>query len=243
MLYKIFMNDSAEFRTGGLLEKENYLTYTIAQLKGRRLRMARALTGFSRQEFYEKIGIATSTIDTWESGRVELTEKSAIRVCVALRKLGIYCTSEWLLNGSGTPPRLMDELEKTVFLPNGGWDLEDEFAKAQKAKKNTQFIDKNIRRELSFFTNLHKNAIYHIVEEDFLNSRFRVGDCVAGLEENISSLIGKTIIGVRSNGETVLCKLVGFSDTDCRIFFNKDKKDQTCELVRAAEVIWHRMCK
>jgi DNA-binding XRE family transcriptional regulator len=205
--------------------------------------MARALTGFSRQEFYEKIGIATSTIDTWESGRVELTEKSAIRVCSALRKLGIYCTSEWLLGGSGAPPRLMDELEKSVFLPNGGWNIEDEFAKTQKTKRTVQFIDRNMRRELSFFTNLHKDAIFHIVEEDFLNSRFKIGDCVAGIEEGINSLVGKVIIGVRGNGETMLCKLVSFSGTTCQIFLNKDKKDSSCEFVKAAEVIWHRICK
>ncbi|MDR2681643.1 MAG: helix-turn-helix domain-containing protein [Holosporaceae bacterium] len=124
-----------KLKTGSSLEKESYLTYTTAQLKGRRLRMARALTGFSRQEFYEKIGIATSTIDTWDSGRVELTEKSAVRVCEALRKLGIYCTQEWLLNGSGTPPRLMDELEKSAFLPDAGWQSKMNLQKHEKQKK------------------------------------------------------------------------------------------------------------
>ena len=91
------------------------IVHTVAQLKGRRLRMVRALTGFSRQEIYGRIGIATSTIDTWESGRVELTNKSADRVCEAFRKVGVYCSPDWLLTGTGSPPRMMDDVEKSIF--------------------------------------------------------------------------------------------------------------------------------
>ncbi|GHU12014.1 hypothetical protein FACS189449_04750 [Alphaproteobacteria bacterium] len=222
---------------------ENYLTYSVAQLKGRRLRMARALTGFSRQEFYEKIGIATSTIDTWESGRVELTEKSADRVCGALRKVGIHCASEWLLTGNGAPPRLMGNLEKSVFLHDSSLALEKNKNTIEdiKNEKSFQFIDKNIKRELSFFTSLHKNAIFYIVDNDFLNSRFKVGDCVAGIKEDVSHLINKIIIGVEPNGNTLLCKLTDIIGTECEIFLNSSKERWRCCLVKAAEVIWHRM--
>lgn len=77
--------------------------------------MARALTGMSRQDLHEKTGIATSTMDTWESGRVELNEKSSLRVCESLRKLGIFCSAEWLLRGEGIPPHLMSDTEKSMF--------------------------------------------------------------------------------------------------------------------------------
>ncbi|MDR2681642.1 MAG: hypothetical protein LBB29_01175 [Holosporaceae bacterium] len=82
-----------------------------------------------------------------------------------------------------------------------------------------------------------------MVEEDFLNFRFKIGDCVAGIEEDLNFLVGKIIIGVEKNGETMLCRLLGVSGTTCRIFLSKDKKDQAYELVKAAEVIWHRIFK
>ncbi|MDR2268461.1 MAG: helix-turn-helix domain-containing protein [Holosporaceae bacterium] len=230
-----------KFRGNSLLhDGGSRILYTAAQLKGRRLRMARALSGFSRQEFYEKIGIATSTIDTWESGRVELTEKSAFRVCAALRKAGIYCTGEWLLTGNGVPPRMMDELEKSMILSGNSWitDNEEEIPNSLKSKKNNLLTNEYVRRELSFFTNLHKNSVFHIVEEDFLNSRFRPGDCVAGVEESIDHLIGKIIVGILPDGSSVLCKLLNISDRGCLVFRGSD---QYCLLTRAGEVVWHRM--
>lgn len=90
------------------------LTQNLAQQKGRRLRMLRALSGLSRQEFFEKIGISASTMDTWESGRVELAQRSAERVCEAFKKVGVCCSAEWILTGSGLPPRIMDTLERTI---------------------------------------------------------------------------------------------------------------------------------
>jgi transcriptional regulator with XRE-family HTH domain len=228
----------------GLEQMAGRLVYTVAQLKGRRLRMARALSGFSRQEFYEKIGIATSTIDTWESGRVELTEKSALRVCSALRKVGVYCTAEWLLTGNGVPPRMMDDLERSVFLSMDSslvFDSGENSSAGVKNKRSALLINEYVRRELSFFTDLHKNSVVHIVEQDFLNSRFRSGDCVAGVEENINHLIGKIIIGVLSDGNTILCKLLSLSDDGCHVFYGADNPDRQCVLARAGEVIWHRM--
>jgi DNA-binding XRE family transcriptional regulator len=206
--------------------------------------MTRALTGCSRQELYEKIGIATSTIDTWESGRVELTEKSAIRICISLKQVGIYCSSEWLLTGEGTPPRIMDELEKSMLssAPEQA-SYQSEIPIGAKIKKIPSFVDENIRRELSFFLNLHKNSIFHIVDRDFLNCRYKKGDCVAGIDDDPLRLIGKVIIGVLENGETMLCRLIDCSGPGCTVFLGVGKSKEKEKIVKAAEVVWHRMLK
>jgi transcriptional regulator with XRE-family HTH domain len=220
------------------------IAHTAAHLKGRRLRMARALTGFSRQELYEKIGIATSTIDTWESGRVELTERSAIRVCVSLKQVGIYCSSEWLLTGEGTPPRIMDELEKSMLsTARAQVTYQLEASSGVKNKKIPSFVNEDIRRELSFFLNLHKDSIFHIVDRDFLNCRYKIGDCVAGIEDDLQKLTGKVIIGVLKSGETLLCKLVNYYNSDCTVFLGVEKSNEKEQIIRAAEVVWHRMLK
>lgn len=224
------------------------IVHTVAQLKGRRLRMARALTGFSRQELFEKIGMATSTIGTWESGRVELSQKSAERVCSALKKVGVSCSIEWLLTGGGSPPRIMDALEKTM-IDVGSFrypDVNNELSSKEvyKLKKLPSLMDEKIRRELSFFLNLHPGSLFHIVDKDFLNCRYKVGDCVAGIEENIQSLIGKVIIAVLSNSETILCHLLSCNeDGTSSVFISSESSNEKVQIISAAEIIWHRMLK
>lgn len=235
-----------------MCQSDATIVHTVAQLKGRRLRMARALTGFSRQELFEKIGIATSTIDTWESGRVELSQKSAERVCSALKQVGVSCSIEWLLTGGGSPPRIMDALEKTMIdvgsfrYPDVSGELssKDAYIHTCKLKKLPSLMDEKVRRELNFFLNLHPGSLLHVVEKDFLNCRYKVGDCVAGIEENVKSLIGKVIIAVLANSKTILCKLINCNeDGTSSVFISSESSNEKVQIISAAEIIWHRMLK
>lgn len=219
------------------------VVHTVAQLKGRRLRMARALTGLSRQELYEKIGIATSTIDTWESGRVELTEKSAVRICEAFRKVGIYCTSEWLLMGTGYTPRMMGEIEKSIFASHEPSTNKEEPIPKSLLHKIPPFMDEDIKKELSFFISIHKNAIFHIVEEDFMNSRYKKKECVAGEVEDLKNLEGSVIIAQLQNGKTVLCRLLHTRGEESEVFLGKNISNKNIKISRAAEIVWHRISR
>lgn len=224
------------------------IAHTTAQLKGRRLRMARALTGFSRQELFEKIGIATSTIDTWESGRVELSQKSAERVCSALKKVGVSCSTEWLLTGGGAPPRIMGALEKTMMEVGSFKYPEIVNFPLNKERHNISKIpplmDEDVKRELSFFLSIHSRALFHIADRDFLNARFKRGDCVAGVEENVQSLVGKLVIAVLSDSKTVLCRLLSCNeDGFSSVFMSSEAQNERVQIVSAAEIIWHRMIK
>ena len=144
-----------------LLEKNNqfqnddFSVYTVAQLKGRRLRMARTLTGYSRHDLCERIGIATSTMDTWECGRVELTEKSAVRVCNAFLRVGLYCSNKWLLTGEGEPPRLVEnnvrESERSASKESEkNADVALNYSKFSK-QKIPIFPDSSVGKELGLF--------------------------------------------------------------------------------------------
>ncbi|MDR1560873.1 MAG: helix-turn-helix domain-containing protein [Holosporaceae bacterium] len=217
------------------------IIYTAAQLKGRRLRMVRALAGLSRQELYEKIGIATSTIDTWESGRVELTEKSAHRMSLALRNVGVYCSGEWLLTGSDTPPRMMDDVEKLVFLSNTAEITNGNPTAEDHSNRLPPFLDEDVRRELSFFVNLHKNAMFHILETDLKNSCYKRSDCVAGIVENPIKLTNKTVIVQLCSGKITICKSINGDDNNR--FFCMSESKKKLEIAKAAEIIWHRITK
>ena len=229
-----------------ILQNDDFASYTTAQLKGRRLRMARALTGYSRHDLCEKIGIATSTMDTWECGRVELMEKSSVRICTAFLKVGLCCSSEWLLSGKGEPPRLMDEIEKSAVLPNQNIsDVNDNFSSPVRSikRKIPVFPDETVGKELNFFLSLHKKGIFHVVERGGFTTRYKVGDCIAGESEKFENLIGKIIIGVLENEKTILCRLIACDGNECTVFLNSNNPQKKIILKNAAEIIWHRSMK
>lgn len=219
---------------------EKVIEYTVAQVKGRRLRMARALTGMSRQDLHEKTGIATSTMDTWESGRVELNEKSSLRICESFRKLGIFCSAEWLLRGEGMPPHLMSDTEKSML----SFDENGEGSQINSLKKKSfnfpPFLDADIKKELSFFLNLHDHPIFHILTEKFGKTIFDAGDCVAGLEESPQRLIGKIVILQKANGDTCLCRLNSVIGNIAQVSFKKKTPSIRVEFKKMGKILWHR---
>jgi len=203
--------------------------------------MARALTGMSRQDMHEKTGIATSTMDTWESGRVELNERSSIRVCESFRKLGIFCSSEWLLRGEGIPPHLMSDAEKSMFSYGENFESARE---TSVLKKKTfvfpPFLNADVKKELSFFLNIHEGAMFLILKEKFLNSQFEIGDCVAGIEMDPKNLIGKVVILQDINEKSFLCRLIKVKDNIADVFFNAKRPVEKIEFKKIAKVLWHR---
>lgn len=219
---------------------EKVIEYTEAQVKGRRLRMARALTGMSRQDLHDKTGIATSTMDTWESGRVELNERSALRICESFRKLGIFCSAEWLLRGEGMPPHLMSGPEKSMLLYDENEINPQKNSFKKKSFNFPPFLDSDIKKELSFFLNLHDRPIFHILTEKFGNSVFDAGDCVAGVEENPKKLIGKVVILQKTNGETCICRLRGVVNNTAKITEKSETPSAQVEFKRMGKILWHR---
>ena len=203
--------------------------------------MVRALTGFSRQGLYEKIGIATSTMDTWESGRVELTERSSERVCMALKRIGVYCTAEWILTGSGMPPRNMDDLEKSLFLRDGTELPADKLIYRYAGVCLPPFLDDDLRRELTFFINIHENAMFHIMEDGFMNGRYRRSDCLAGVEADPGKLVGQVIIGQLQDGKTMVCRLLATGVGSSHVFLGKSRPREKISLVKMAKILWHRI--
>jgi transcriptional regulator with XRE-family HTH domain len=82
----------------------------IIQARARRLLLLRGLAGLSRDQIFSRYGIAKATLQNWESGRAGgLTKKGADRVLKAYQREHILCTHDWLLQGVGASPVLMDE--------------------------------------------------------------------------------------------------------------------------------------
>ena len=183
---------------------------------------------------------ATSTMDTWESGRVELNEKSSLRICESFRKLGIFCSAEWLLRGEGMPPHLMSDTEKSML----SFDENGEGSQINSLKKKSfnfpPFLDADIKKELCFFLNLHDHPIFHILTEKFGKTIFDAGDCVAGLEENPQRLIGKIVILQKANGDTCLCRLNSVIGNIAQVSFKKKTPSIRVEFKKMGKILWHR---
>ena len=74
----------------------------------RRVKMARTLAGISRKDLEDKYGISMHTLQSWELGRNSLTEKAASKLVEVFHSVGISCSIEWLLKGSGKSPSILD---------------------------------------------------------------------------------------------------------------------------------------
>lgn len=209
------------------IQEKSKVVHSAAQLKGRRLRMARALSGLSRQDFFVKFSIATSTIDTWESGRVDLTEKGALRVCRALQQINIYCTPNWLLTGAGSPPKHMNDIEKAMLddANNTALQISDESA---------------IQREANFFLQLHSDGVTTTIIDDSMAPTFQKGDMLGGKIRTTQSLVGKIGIFKLSENITVVGYLKSSGTGTYNISFNKAQGLINVKIINAAEIAWHR---
>lgn len=75
---------------------------------GARFRSARSLVpDLNRKSFCERHGINRYTMQSWENGLHVSKGKNVERFIEALAREGVYCTSEWLIEGIGEPARPM----------------------------------------------------------------------------------------------------------------------------------------
>src|SRR3990167_9590092 len=131
---------------------------------GERLRRARILAGIStRRAFEKKYQISAKTLQGWEQGKNPLSKKGAKRIIEALKKEGLMCSLDWLMNGNGVPPRPF-EMTDPDFSAAGDFEnllhqmhLDDEQA---------------IYQELQSFKTHNQNAIIITISDDSMEPQF-----------------------------------------------------------------------
>ncbi len=214
----------------------------LALARGHRLRSARMLTGHSRKEFGEKLGISANTLTTWEAPREQisgLTGKGAKRVISGLRKLGIDCSYDWLYNGIGTGlsvPNYPDAASNPALdIPEPDWS--DSI---------------KIIREIEYFKQIYNNSVVVAVMDDGLEPRFSMGDYVGGHWYENNELLeaeGQHCI-VETSEELTFTRLISSIDRDdkkctstCTNPFTKVSQPTIYneKINRIAKIVWHRM--
>lgn len=159
---------------------------------GERLRRARILAGIStRREFEKKYKISANTLQGWEQGKNPLSKKGAKRVIEALKAEGLLCSVEWLLEGSGMPPRPFEILQS-------GLNEHD-----TKTTQTNIEEEQAIYNELQIFKAQNPNPIIITVSDDSMEPQFHAGDYIGGIQlrkpEEINKYLGQVCIVELSN--------------------------------------------
>jgi len=154
--------------------------------KGDRIRYVREkLTGLSREEFCENVSISLYALKSWELGWKNGPNKSKMKTLISyLRELGINCSAEWIVDGTGTPP---------INFNNS--DLE------QISFKEVEVIGADIVR----FKEINPGGIVTLVKDDAMIPFAHIGDYVCAVVQNdIRKAINHACVLVDFNGNNYI---------------------------------------
>ncbi|MCD6047061.1 MAG: hypothetical protein K0S08_708 [Gammaproteobacteria bacterium] len=203
------------------------------EMRAKRLKRVRNLANLSREQLCEGSEINRYTLIGWENGRFAgLTTNGAEKVIAKVRKEGVHCSLEWLMEGVGPEPSVN---------PISFTD-ENELLNLSE--------DVVISYELAFFKAKNLNAIDLTVEDDSMHPKYMEGDVVAGKKktgDEIKLAVGRDCIVETENGEVLLRNVREGQtpQTYTLVCHNPAVKKKAfvmpdTKLVYAAPVIWHR---
>ena len=210
---------------------------------GDRLRRARILAGIAtRREFEKKYQISANTLQGWEQGKNPLSKKGAKRIIEALKIEGLICSLEWLMHGTGVPPRPF-EMSNTKL--ETSTDMENFFSQISLQEEQA------IYQELQTFKTHNPNTIIITVYDDTMEPHYRSGDYIAGVRltraEDIQQYLGQPCI-VELADHTIVPRYIhadsenGTYTLSCTNFQSKNPPLNifNARILSAAPILWHR---
>jgi len=209
---------------------------------GERLRRARVLAGLTtRREFEKKYNISANTLQGWEQGKNPLSEKGAKRVVEAFKWEGLICSVDWLIHGTGMPPRPYDMLN--AGMRNGG-------------TTDTVLSEQNIReeeiiyRETQIFKEQNPNSIIITIADDAMEPYYGIGDYIGGVQvfkDEMDRFIGNMCV-VELENNVIVPRLLqkGTKAGTYNICCTNPKTSASplnyydATVISAAPILWHR---
>jgi len=209
---------------------------------GERLKRARILAGITtRREFEKKYHISANMLQGWEQGKNPLSKKGAKRIIEALKSEGLMCSLEWLMQGSGVPPRPF-EINQDI---SSNSDLENLLNHLNLQEEQA------IYQELQAFKAHNPNPIIITVSDDTMEPQFHIGDYIGGIRmskpEDIQQYLGQACI-IELTDHTILPRHIHF-DTEseaytlsCTNFQSKSTPLNifNASIISIAPILWHR---
>lgn len=197
-----------------------------------RFRSARCLVKLTRKDFCAKYGISPNTVQGWEVGKNVANPRQVKRFLASLASEGVFCTTEWLLHGQGTPPSKVN-LQQSMEMLNKALSADDEAADSAKT-------------EASNFIRLQKKAgrkaISIHITDDTMAPQFERGDLVAGVFSKSPETLATHICIVEvSPGAFIVRRLLCDGSRFLLVPADFTKPVISLEkLTNAAKVVWQR---
>ena len=192
-----------------------------------RLRGLRLQLGLSRKKFQQATGISSNTLQAWELGKNHVTEKGALKLSLALEQMGVVCSVDWLLHGTGIPPR------------------------SPHTSQTQQSFDEDARilKEVAYFEANNDASIVIIVMDDSMAPFYKAGDYVAGYQcsaDKADLLLGENCIVTLYSG-SILIRRLNKDINGCYNLYSLNPDTQAenayvmdCKIQRIAQIVWHR---
>lgn len=217
------------------------MTQTLSNPKevGLRFKSVRSLVPLNRKDFCDKHGLNRFTVQSWEIGRNFSRSKNIAVFCDALAKEGIFCTTEWLLNGVGDAPAKLNT-RKTMSVPVATRARE---VKRQQASEE----EVRIQAEIEFFKNNQPESVETVVAQvadNLMEPYHSQGDFVGGplvKGDEIRSLVGKICL-IALDSETFVVRRLR-TEGNRFLLVPEDPSGTITALKKvtgAAEIIWQR---
>lgn len=204
-------------------------------LRAKRLKRIRNLANLTREELCATTDINQYTLVGWENARFGgLSYKGAEKVIARIKKEGVHCTVEWLMEGRGSEP----SVNPIPTIP-----------KEELCNLNEEVI---MTYELEFFKAKNSLAVDLIVDDDGMLPQYHRGDIVAGkkrIGNEIEAVIGTDCIVQIKSGEILLRNIRGGKLKQGKSYTlvctnpfitRKPSVVSDVELIYAAPIIWHR---
>lgn len=210
---------------------------------GDRLKRARILAGITtRREFEKKYDVSANTLQGWEQGKNPLSKKGAKRIIEALKTEGVICSLEWLLNGTGVPPRPFEISHHDITKEN---DLENFLNRLNLQEEQA------IYQELQTFKSHNPNPIIITISDDAMAPQFCSGDYIGGIRlnkaEDIAAHLGEPCI-VELADHTILPRYI-HADNESGTYTLSSTNFQSkaaplnifnTRIISAAPILWYR---
>lgn len=207
---------------------------------GDRLRRARLLAGLhTRREFEHKHQISSNTLQGWEQNKNPLSAKGARRIIEALKQEGLLCSVEWLLHGTGLPPRPFEMINAGVNA-----SLLENHAQLNLREEEA------IYQESQTFKNQKANTIILNITDDAMEPYYGLGDYIGGVQidnSEISQFIGKACIVELENNLILPRILQAGSHPNVYNLSSSNPKTSASllnfynvKIISIAPIVWHR---
>ena len=236
-MYDVFHLDDMDNHREILMKIE-----TTLHSSGDRVKRARVLAGIAtRKAFEKKHGISANTLQGWEQGKNPLSKKGANRIVESLKQEGLICSTDWLLHGTGMPPRSYESLQSGV---------------ESVSQANGSLVEQNLKeeeliyKEVQLFKANNPNAVVISITDNAMEPYYSCGDYIGGIRvpnTKIAHYVNQLCI-VELENNLVLPRYLQKSATEGRHTVSSTNPQATTpplnyyntKVIAIAPIVWQR---